>query len=276
VSLDERALQGLVEDSQDLQSDAMRTTNSSLAEMVELGHERRARGIDPDEIIAFGTRRKSLLRSVGLVAGGGFGAAVLNWLAASPASAMGDDVATMQTAAALENLAVATYTTALSLPFMADVPPVVKAFATKTREQHGEHAKAFNAAAKQLGGVEQMSPHPGGLDIVNKAKPGLKGPADVVDLAIALETIAAQTYSANAASVSDINARKVVASVMGVEAQHVAILNAVKALLAANAPQLITLPPDAAKLPAAAGSIGFPDAFLKTDQAVPATSGAVK
>ena len=48
---------------------------------------------------------------------------------------------------------------------------------------------------------------------------------------------------------------------MGVEAQHVAILYAVQALVAAGAADLIALPPDAAKLPAAAGSVGFPDAF---------------
>jgi hypothetical protein len=63
---------------------------------------------------------------------------------------------------------------------------------------------------------------------------------------------------------------------MGVEAQHVSVLLAVQALVAGGAPDLITLPPDAAKLPAAAGSVGFPDAFFKTDQARPATEGAVK
>ena len=70
-------------------------------------------------------------------------------------------------------------------------------------------------------------------------------------------------------------ARSVIASVMGVEAQHLAILRAVQALVAAGATDLIALPPDAAALPAAAGSVGFPDAFLKTDQARPATEGAV-
>ena len=63
---------------------------------------------------------------------------------------------------------------------------------------------------------------------------------------------------------------------MGVEAQHAAVLMAVKALIDGGAPQLIALPPDAAKLPAAAGSVGFPDTFYKTDQARPAAEGAVK
>ena len=63
---------------------------------------------------------------------------------------------------------------------------------------------------------------------------------------------------------------------MGVEAQHVAILHAVKALVGGGAADLITLPPDAAKLPAAAGSVGFPDAFFKTTDARPANEGAVQ
>jgi len=54
------------------------------------------------------------------------------------------------------------------------------------------------------------------------------------------------------------------------------VLLAVQALVAGGAPQLIALPPDAAKLPAAAGSVGFPDSFYKTDMARPATEGALK
>ena len=72
------------------------------------------------------------------------------------------------------------------------------------------------------------------------------------------------------------NARKVTASIMGIEAQHVAVLTRCKALVAAGHPELIALPPPLAKLPAAAGSVGFPDVFFKTDMARPATEGAVK
>ena len=62
---------------------------------------------------------------------------------------------------------------------------------------------------------------------------------------------------------------------MGVEAQHVAILLAVQALLKAGASAAITLPPPAAKLPAAAGSVGFPNAFYATSNAAPASQGAL-
>ena len=87
---------------------------------------------------------------------------------------------------------------------------------------------------------------------------------------------AAETYVAFVTTLSDKSARDTTASIMGVEAQHAAILSAVGALIAGGAPQLIALPPDAAALPAAAGSVGFPDAFITTKLARSATEGAVK
>ena len=95
---------------------------------------------------------------------------------------------------------------------------------------HSSTREAFNAAATRLGGKAQDQPDPVLLGVVNNAKPSLTGPAQVVDLAIQLEDGAAQTYVANTGAYSNKNARAVAASIMGVEAQHVAILNAVKAL----------------------------------------------
>ena len=134
----------------------------------------------------------------------------------------------LQTAASIENLAVATYKTALTLPYIGGsvANPVVTKFAQVTMGQHAQHAAAFNGAAKSLGGKAQT---------------------------------------------------KLFASVMGIEAQHVAVLLAVQALLKTGAPQLISLTPGtAAALPAAAGSVGFPNSFYPTDKAVPARQGAVK
>jgi hypothetical protein len=283
MSIDERALEQLVEQSDDVHADAMRATREPLAELTERGLEQRARGgEDREETRSFESRRNELLRggafSGGLLAATGFGAALLA-LSESPAWAdKSSDVQTLQTAASIENLAVATYGTALTLPFIggADANPVVKAFVMKTKDQHQEHADAFNAAVMPLGGKAQKDPDPVLLDVVNKAKPTLTGPAPVVALALQLENGAAQTYVANTGALTDGNARKVTASIMGVEAQHAAILAAVQALVAGGAADLIALPPDAAKLPAAAGSVGFPDTFFKTDDARPAPEGAVK
>ena len=96
-------------------------------------------------------------------------------------------------------------------------------------------------------------------------------------LAIELEDGAAQTYVANTGAYSNKNARSVAASIMGVEAQHVADPPArCRRSSAAGAADLIALPPDAAKLPAAAGSVGFPNAFYPTTDARPANEGAVQ
>jgi hypothetical protein len=283
MSIDERALEELIEQSEDLQSDAMRATREPLAELTEQGLERRAHGgEDLDETRAFQSRRNDLLRqgafSGGVLAAAGFGAALVA-LSASPAWAdKSMDVQMLQTAASIENLAVATYATALTLPFIggASANPVVKAFAMKTKDQHQDHADAFNAAVTPLGGKVQKNPDPVLLTVVNNAKPMLTDAGKVVALALQLENGAAQTYVANTGAMTDANARKVPASIMGVEAQHAAILYAVQALVAGGAANLIALPPDATKLPAAAGSVGFPDSFFKTDQARSAAEGAVK
>ncbi len=55
-----RAVSALIEESEDLHSDAMRTTNAGLADLVEQGRDRRADGaIDRDEIVEYQTQRTS-------------------------------------------------------------------------------------------------------------------------------------------------------------------------------------------------------------------------
>src|SRR5205085_3410965 len=129
------------------------------------------------------------------------------------------DIQVLQTAASLENLAVTAYGAALALPFIggASANPVLKLFATTTKEQHAQHANAFNAAAQNLGGKSQPNPDPVLLGVVTQARPTLTSPAAVVDLAIQLETGAAETYVANTSALADKSARAVTASIMGVE-----------------------------------------------------------
>jgi hypothetical protein len=262
-SLDDRALRGLMEQSEDLHADAMRDGRSQLGDYVAAAKEaeyERSRGIGKGAIVA-----------------GAAGAAVL--ASALPAFASGNaDVQILQTAASIENLAVATYTVALTLPFIggSSANGVVKAFATKTLAQHEDHAKAFNATVQGLGGKPQNNPDPKYLKVVDAAKPKLKTAADVVGLAITLEDVAAQTYTQNVSQVTTADLRQLFASVAGVEAQHKAILLAVQALVAGGAPQLIALPPNLKKLPKAAGSVGFPNAFYPMKLASPASEGAVK
>lgn len=283
--LDIKEFRLLMEESQDLQVDAMRGMTEPLDSIVEAGRDRRATKAYAEqkrEVAAVNRRRLML----GL---GAMGAAGLVGMSASRAAAAEGgadaDVMALQTAASLENLAVLTYKTALTLPYLKGDSAALKtlgAFATMTMEQHADHAKAFNGRAKQLGGEEQTKTNPKYTPVVMDAIPMLKkgGPADVVALAITLEDVATSTYVQNIQDVTDPQVRLLFGTVAGVESQHLATLYAVQALLKGDALELITLKAtggavDAAKLPAAAGSVGIPETFKKTELASPVEEGAV-
>ncbi len=207
MNADPRALAELLDESQDLQSDAMRSTDENLANLVEIGHDPATieAGSDPVTNQAFAAdHRRSLQHSLGGaavlgVAGGG----LLLGLLASPAFASSSPTVQMlQTAASIENLAVATYKTALTLPYIGGsaANPVVTAFAKTTMAQHTQHGDAFNAALKHMGAKAQSKPDPAFVPVVNKAVASLSGATaaegalGVVGLAYELENIAAETY----------------------------------------------------------------------------------
>lgn len=275
MKLDEHRLTELIQDSQDAHSDAMRSTRAALETIVELGHESRARGgaTDPER------RRyiKKALFAAGVLSAG-FGTSFLR-NSFTHVFAAGTDVDALQTSAAIENLAVAVYMKAAGLPpaVSGASNPVILKFVQTTITQHTDHAQAFNAAISMLNGASQT-----GIDqpvydaVVTPALPKIAGPADVLSLAITLEDAAAQSYVAFASRADDANAVKTWASIAPVEAQHVAILTAVKALVTGGAPQLVAIPTDVGQLPAAAGSAGFPNSFEPTTNARPANEATVK
>jgi hypothetical protein len=258
--IDTRLLEELTEQSQDLNSDALRVTRSALTDFGQAAEPAGRRWWRRGHVLAGAAAVTALFGSARTFA----------------ATATADDIMALQTAASLENLAVGVYQAAATLPFIKDGNKTVAAFIAKTTEQHQAHAKAFNSAATQAGGKAQTGPDPKYKAIVDQTLPSIKGPADVVKLAITLEDVAAQTYTKNVGQVSNADLRKLFASVAPVEAQHRATLLAVQALLAGGAADLVTIPVDPAKLPAAAGSIGFPDAFYPTKDASPISEGAVK
>jgi hypothetical protein len=269
--MDPGAFGELMAESADLHADAMRSMKEPLDEIVELAKERQA-------------ARSAAMRRTLVGAGLATGAVAL---AARPAYAAGEEVAALQTAASLENLAVIAYQTALTLPYLKSPSntafKTVAAFAKTTMAQHTDHGKAFNAKAKELGGKEQTKPNPKYTPIVMAAVPKLKqgNPLDLVELAMTLENVATSTYVKNIQEVSDPQVRLLFGTVAGVESQHLTTLIAVKALLSANAPQLVTVKAtggavDLFALPAAAGSAPVPEAFKKTDLASPASEGAVQ
>jgi len=267
--VDPGAFGELMEESADLHADAMRSMKEPLDEIVELAKERQV-------------ARSAAMRTL-VGAGLATGAVAL---AARPAYAA-EEVAALQTAASLENLAVIAYDTALTLPYLKNPSnsafKTVAAFAKTTMAQHADHGKAFNAKAKELGGVEQTKPNPKYTPVVMGAVPKLKqgNPLDLVELAMTLEDVATSTYVKNIQDLTDPQVRLLFGTVAGVESQHLTTLIAVKALLAGKAPELITVKAtggavDAFKLPAAAGSAPVPETFKKTELASPPSEGAVQ
>lgn len=287
MTIDDRRLEELLEESQDLQVDAIRGVKASIPDLRDLARDRGQIRPDPETLARYDAGRRGVLRSIGLGGGafaargavaGGIGAALTALLARPAAADEALDVQMLQTASSLESLAVATYQAALGLPFIKDGNKVVVAFAETTMSQHNEHKMAFQAQTEALGGKPQDMPNPTYKAVVDKAVPTLKAPLDVVTLAATLEKVATDTYLIDLTMFDDVKSKEIMGSVMGVEAQHLSTLRAVGALLEAGADQLIAIPTDLAALPAAAGSVAFPEAFETTtkDSVAPPESGAVK
>ena len=286
MSIDDRALRELVVESEDLHADAMRDARAVQPDLVELGASRRGRPIDLDRVRQYQTDRRRVMRNGGFgmgalaargLLGTAFGATIMNILNPTAAGAQGSDVDVqiLQTASSLEVLAVATYEAALGLPFIANGNEVVKTFAMTTKDQHDEHRQAFQAQTESLGGEVQDQPNPPNQAVVDEALPTLQSPADVVGLAATLEEVATDTYLANLSLLEDVETRSLMGSVMGVECQHLATLRAVAALLDGGAENLIAIPTMVGQLPAAAGSVAFPQPFEEPNLAEPPESGAL-
>ncbi len=278
MSIDQRRLAELIEESNDLHADAMRGIQETIPVLTEIREERRGDDIDTDEIERFNEGRRRALKTMGLGAGGiaargalyGSLGSLFTGLLASPARADKNlDIQILQTASSLERLAVNTYNAALTMNLggIGDVTGtagiVIKAFAMTTMQQHDEHRKGFQAQTTALGGKVQDAPNRKFQAVVDQAVPTIKAPLDVIDLAASLEKVATDTYLVNLGLFEDTKSKEIMGSVMGVEAQHLATLRAVKALLEGGAPELIKIPigADLANLPASAGSVAFPNAF---------------
>ena len=278
--VDVRAFDRLIEESQDLHADSMIEARRTLPDLADASADRRRAGVstEPGIVDSFTAGRSSLAKRLSLALGGILGVgAVSSVMARGVAAADGDvDVMQLQTAVSLELLAVATYGAALTLPFISGGNPVIVKFAQTTMMQHDQHRQAFSAQIKTLGGTDQTATNPKYTPVVEAAKPTLKAPIDVVKLAMTLEQVATETYLADLNRYKDVTSRSLMASVMGVECQHLATLRAVAALLDGGGEALIAIPTDVTKLPAAAGSVAFPDAFEGVKLASPPEEGAVK
>lgn len=284
MNVDDTALEALIEESNDLQSDALAQGRACSEELREAGRSRAARPPDLDRLRNVSIERRRLLKA------GGFGLAILasaGLLRTPLGSAMAAivrrplstqasvEVQIFQTAASLENLAVAAYAAALELPSVQE-NALIRRFAETTMQQHSEHSEAFNAQAEGLGAERQNGPNPKYSAVVLTPMPTLTNAGAVVELAATLEEVATDTYLANLTLLPDPAMRVLMGSVMGVESQHLATLRAVGALLTARAPELVAIPTDLSALPVAAGSVSFPLPFEAPNLASPPAEGAVR
>lgn len=283
MTIDDRRLGELITESNDLHADAMRDMPATMSDVRDWTHESGDRRPEPAQVIDLNQRRAEAGERIRAgsgtkLLGGAALAGAMATIVASPASAdQALDVQILQTASSLERLAVDTYAAALGLPFIANGNATVIAFAEATMSQHDEHRLAFQALTETMGATAQDAPNPTFQAVVDDALPTLAAPIDVVNLAAALEGVATDTYLSNLSMFEDPAAKALMASVMGVECQHLAVLLAVAALLDGGAPELIAIPTDVAALPAAAGSVAFPDPFKSfSDETVAAPeSGAL-
>ena len=218
-----------------------------------------------------GTSRRTFLMGAGAAVAGGaalaIGSGAVPTLAAAstrrlshvnaaafPPAGLKGDLAVAAVAASLENLAVFAYTAGLSAATagkLGTVPPAVATFATTVKGQHQQHAAAWNAVLKSHGKAPVTVTNPSLTPTVQSDFAKVTDIAGLAQLAVTLETIAAQTYQVETSKLQSSAAIQLSSSIQPVEMQHIAILYYVLGMY-----------------PGAQTSSGTPLAFNPTSQAV--------
>lgn len=147
--------------------------------------------------------------------------------ASFPPAGLKGDLAVAAVAASLENLAVFAYSAGLEAAGagkLGKVPPAVATFATTAKDQHTQHAAAWNAVLKSNGKAAVTVTNPTLTPTVQADFGKVTDIAGLAQLAITLETIAAQTYQAETSMLKSNAAIGLSSSIQPVEMQHIAIL----------------------------------------------------
>ena len=186
------------------------------------------------------------------------------------------DVQVLQTAASLENLAVASYTTAAKLPFVVGGSGQLRALIARNAAHHAAHAQAFNLSVHKAGGAEQHAADARYAANVRKILATTGDPTSLVGLFTELEDIIAQTCTRYAILATGGGVRSQFASVASVEAQHGAELLIVRTLLDAGRAEPAGTAAAAVALPAAVGTAGIPLAVYLTADASAINEGVVR
>jgi hypothetical protein len=190
-------------------------------------------------LAAAAARKESRLRSVDA--------------AAFPPSDLKGDLAVAAVAASLENLAVYAYNAGITAALagkLGAVPPAVKQFAVTVMGQHTQHAAAWNGVLAGAGKSKVTVTDPSLTPTVQANFAKVTDITGLAQLALTLETIAAQTYQTETAMLKSSAAIGLSSSIQPVEMQHIAILYYVLG-----------------EYPGAQSSSGTPLAFNPTNQA---------
>lgn len=183
--------------------------------------------------------RRTFLLGAGAVAAGGVALAACGGGTTTPSSsttstgpaesntALATDLKVTALAVSLENLAVAAYGDAIAAvekgTYGKSIPPAVPVFATTAMDQHLQHANAWNSMLVGAGKAKVTGLPTIAGGIVTKFQ-GLKTLTQVLELALMLENVAAQTYQVGSTVVTSMQGIALAASIQPVEMQHAAIL----------------------------------------------------
>jgi hypothetical protein len=187
------------------------------------------------------------------------------------------DVPVLQTASSLVELTADTYRSLQTLSFGGGATALVpiRDLIAAAIDDLARARRDLAAATRTAGGRVQTSPDPRYAPVVAQALPTVRGPGDVVGLALTLEDVLAQTLVADVADLSSSDLRGTVLGHAAAAARRKALLLTLQALLSTGRAELVAVPPDLIALPPAAGTVGFPDVLFPTEKASPATEGAV-
>lgn len=231
MAISEAQLRSMTEDMVDAQRDHLPQMHEGVAEWTEVHSLDLRRALN----------RRGFMASAGAMIAGGLALATLPaaastlrprlraaQLAADSTKGVPLDVVVAGLAASLENLAVSTYSSALKAAAagkLGKVPPAVATFATTARAQHAQHAAAWNSILVHAHYDKITQVNPVYAKVVDAKFAKVKDVADVAELALTLEGIAAATYLEAIKAVSSNSAVAIAASIQPVEMQHVAVLN---------------------------------------------------
>ncbi|MGH9277756.1 MAG: ferritin-like domain-containing protein, partial [Acidimicrobiales bacterium] len=153
------------------------------------------------------------------------------------------DVQLLQTGASVENVLVSAYEALLGQPLFSGTTAnaTLRGWAASFRDQHADHARACNEIATRLGGRPQTAQNSVLAQVLTRARPNIADPVAGFDLVIELESASSQTYQNAVGLIGDLNARRLAASIMCVEAQHAAALYLARGLAAARTLDLIAM-----------------------------------